>query len=513
MAIRRELSGLPLAEDARHSIFRIRYADLLCLEKHVYRRYPRQEWGTFFQFGYRRTSWGLALSYVDGFWPEPGDLDRQVALTRFRDQYSRRAFHHAATSPLAIGVIHSHPQESYTWPSRLDDDMDGYFAREFSAYGEGKPYCSLIVQRSAPTGFTFTGRVYYRGEWLPVEKLLTVGEQIDLFTSQAEESVVDETAMNIEALESTRARLVSVLGQRSARRLDGATTGIVGCSGTGSPAVHVLARAGVGSFILVDPKRFTNSNLERMHGSRWNHIDQEPPYKVELLADLIHSINPKARITALAGNILHENVVDELLRCDLLLGCTDTQHARAKLSDLAEHYLLPSLDLGVLMEGQNSHITSQLVDITVYSPGLPCAFCSGRIDGTELSNELMSEEEQLTRRAEAERAAARGADPDQYWRQQSRQLHTVGYLTTMLGALGAGYAEGWLTGAFSPPHPWFQFDIGRERLGVVAPPRLRISGCSCGKHAGWGDLAEAYRNVSKPYHWPSRALLLRRMNN
>jgi len=350
--------------------------------------------------------------------------------------------------------------------------------------------------------------VHDRGEWLPVEKLLTIGERIDLFVSEASEP--PENNENSDSAESTRSRLASVLGQLSASRLEEGTVGIIGCSGTGSPAVHVLARAGLGNFVLVDPKRFTTSNLERLHGSRWDHISQEPQCKVELMAQLIESINPKARITALAGNILHENVVDELVRCDLLLGCTDAQHGRAKLSDLAEHYLLPSLDLGVLMEGQNGRLTSQLADISIYSPDLPCAFCCGRIDGTELSNELMSEEERLLRQDAAKNAEALGADPDQYWRQNPRQLHTVGYLTTMLGSLGAGYIEGWLTGTFAVPHPWLQFDIGRERLGVVTPPRTRIDGCSCGHHIGWGDLARSYQNVSKPDHWPNRAVLLRR---
>jgi len=509
MAIRRELSGLPLVEGSRHSILRVRSGGLAALEKHVYQRYPQREWGTFFEFGYRRTSWGLALSYVDGFWPEAGDLDRQVGLTRFLDQYSRRAFHRAADSPLALGVVHSHPEGSRTWPSGIDDDMDGYFAREFAAFGQGKPYCSLILQRNSRTGLTFTGRVYDRGEWFPVEKLLTVGVQIDLLTSEAEEPGTAETLSNSDTSESTRARLVSVLGLPSARRLRQATAGIIGCSGTGSPAAHVLARAGLGGFVLVDPKRFASSNLERTHGSEWDDIEREP-YKVELVADLIRSINPSARITTLAGNILHENVIDELLRCDLLLGCTDTQHGRAKLSDLAAHYLLPSVDLGVLMEGQNGRVTSQVADLAVYSPDLPCAFCIGRIDGSELSNELMSEDERIARQSQAAAAAARGDDPDQYWRQRARQLHTVGYLTTMLGALGSGYAEGWLTGTFSPPHSWFQFDIGRQRLGIVAPPRDRNAACSCGRHIGWGDLAKSYGNVSKPDHWPNRALLLRR---
>ncbi len=507
MAVRRELSGLLLVEDSRHSILRVRSGGLAALEKHVYQRYPQREWGTFFEFGYRRTPWGLALSYVDGFWPELGDMDRQVGLTRFLDRYSRRAFHHTAAIPLAIGVVHSHPQRSRTYPSSVDDDMDSYFAREFGAYGNGKPYCSLILQRNPETGFSFTGRVYDRGEWFPIEKLLTVGEQVDLFTSEADEPA----SMRSSALEGPRARLVSVLGQPSATRLDRSTAGIIGNSGTGSPAAHVLARAGVGNFVLVDPKRFADSNLERLHGSRFAHIDHEPsPYKVELVADLIKSINPNASITTLAGDILHDNVIDELLCCDLLLGCTDTQHGRAKLSDLAQHYLLPSLDLGVLMQGENGRLTSQVADIIIYSPDYPCAFCCGRIDGIELSNELMSEEERRKRLIEAKEAAERGDNPDQYYNQRPRQLHTVGYLTTMLGALGAGYAEGLLTGTFGPPHSWFQFDIGRERLGVVPPPRVRDVNCNCTQHLGWADLAKPYGNVAKPAHWSSKGILLSR---
>ena len=67
MAVRRELSGgLSLVEDVRHSILRVRSGHLARLEKHVYQRYPRREWGTFFEFGFSRTPWGMALSYVDG---------------------------------------------------------------------------------------------------------------------------------------------------------------------------------------------------------------------------------------------------------------------------------------------------------------------------------------------------------------------------------------------------------------------------------------------------------------
>jgi hypothetical protein len=164
----------------------------------------------------------------------------------------------------------------------------------------------------------------------------------------------------------------------------------------------------------------------------------------------------------------------------------------------------------LLVEGDSGKVTSQVCDLTTYTPALPCAFFAGRIDGIELSSELMSEEERNTRRIQAQQAAERGDDADQYWGDHPRQLHTVGYATTMLGAIDAGYAEGMLTGSFRTPHSWFQFDLGAERLGVVAPARQRVPDCMCGKHLGWADAAAPYRNVSRPDHWQKRGVLLSR---
>jgi hypothetical protein len=90
-----------------------------------------------------------------------------------------------------------------------------------------------------------------------------------------------------------------------------------------------------------------------------------------------------------------------------------------------------------------------------------------------------------------------------------RQIHTVGYLTTAIGALAAGYIEAWLTGAFCMPHPSFQFDIGHEYFGF-SPSTPRHADCVCAKHVGWSDQARAFRNVARPSHWPGRALLLSR---
>lgn len=506
MAEERLTRRVRLVEDERAAVVRIRTADRLLLEKHVFQRYPHREWGTFFRFGWARTPWGLAISYADGLWPEAGDLDRQTGMTTFRDQYTRRALQAAAGKDrLAVGVVHSHPESYLTTPSWLDDDMDEYFSREFASYSNGAPYCSLILERNDATGLSFSGRVYDRGEWLPVRDLFTVGsERLERQTSALLEA--DERPGRAEP--ETTLRLQSLMGTASARRLRAATVAVIGCSGTGSPAIEVLARAGVGRFVLVDPERLSPSNLERMHGAFHRHLSLTSlPYKVDLMREMIAEINPEARVTTFAGNVLHENVFHELLRCDLILGCVDSYHGRVALSDLAAHYLVPSLDVGLGMAGQDGRLTEQVVDITQFGPDLPCAYCRERVDSAALAQELMTDEERAHRMAEAERAAERGDDPDQYWRRRPRQLHTVGYLTTTAGAMTAGYAQGWLTGTFVPPHPSFQFDIGRERLGCVAPPQGRTPTCHCNAHVGWGDSARTYRNVVLPQHWSKRAVL------
>lgn len=503
MAVRRELDRLPNVTEDRYAIIRITDAELRRLENHVFRRYPDWEWGTFFRFGYRRTPWGLAISFVNGLWPDPDDLDRQVGLTRFRDPYIRRAFRAAEGEGLAVGVVHSHPEGAKTWPSRLDDDMDLYFAGELRAFSHGAPYCSLILQRDS-RGLSFTARICDRGEWFGANWLISVGPCIQRWTSEAMAPPPEQG----DPL-SVRSRVASIMGAGSLSRLQRSTVGIVGCSGTGSPAAHVLARGGVGGFVLADPDRFAPSNLERIHGSVWEDaVSGECRPKVSIVADLIRSVNPTAEIAAWRGNVLQQNVVDDLLRCDVVLSCVDSQHGRAAVSDLAQHYLLPTLDVGVLMDGIQGDVTTQLVEFNRWSPELGCAFCNGRIDTGLMSAELMSSDERCQRERLASEAREQGINPDAYW-SGPRQLHTVGYLTTVAGAMAAGYAEGILTGTFRIPHDSFQFDIGEQRFGVVAPPRQRDAGCSCAERQAWADQARDFRNISLPLHWEKRAVAIR----
>ena len=484
-------------DSTKTCLFRITAGDRQKLKKLLFRRYPHREWGSFFRFGYRIMPWGVHLSFVDAMEPRPGDLKRSSGIVEFSARYILRAQLALADTELGIGVIHSHPQGCSTFASWSDNDMDKYFASEFASYGAGRPYVSLRIAQDSGGAFTFSGEAWLNGKQMPVTELFTVGTELQ---REAAECRASRDGCFRSAADENTARLTELIGQR-AGRLKNSTVAVIGCGGLGSPAVHVLVRAGVRRFVLVDPESFAASNRERLHGSTWHDLDAKP-LKVEILRRLILDIEPTAEVTTICGNVLDETVLDELLRCDLVLGCTDSQHSRAALGDLANHYLLPCIDAAVLMRAKNGKLTEQVGELARYSADKPCPWCLGRIDQKALAYELMTEEEREQRARAAAEAVQRGVDGAQYWGDKPPRELTVGYMTSTVGSIQAGYAEGWITGAGAMPHQRFQFDLGMPLLGVVPVEKSRKLECSCNRTKGWADQARAERSVTMPAHWP-----------
>lgn len=483
------------AERRQTALFRITSSDRQELQALLFKRYPHREWGSFFRFGFRLTPWGIHLCYVDALEPRPGDLREESGIVEFNARYILRAQLALAETELGIGVIHSHPQDCGTTASSLDNDMDGYFAREFAAYGGGRPYASLRLAQNSDGTNAFSGEAWSKGERMPVTDLLTIG---DVLSRDAAE-FAGTAWMRTPSSEGRVARLTELIGER-AGRLSNAAVAVIGCSGLGSPAVHILVRAGVRRFVLVDPESFAVSNHERMHGSSWRDLETKP-LKVEILRRLILDIEPTAEVTTLSGNVLDDAVLDEILRCDLALGCTDSQHSRAGLGDYANHYLVPCIDAAVLMRAKDGRLTEQVGELARYSPDEPCPWCLGRINQKALAYELMTAEEREQRARAAADATQRGIDGAQYWGDRPPRELTVGYMTTTVGAMQAGYAEGWITGAGQMPHQRLQFDLGMPLLGVVPVQKSRKPECSCNRTKGWSDQARVERSVTMPSHW------------
>ena len=106
------MSRISIPKNGAYGLLRIDKADREKLERLLFHRYPDKEWGSFFRFGFRRTTWGIALTFAHTLKPELNDLDRASPLVEFRPSYIHRALESLETNPLGVGVIHSHPQPS-----------------------------------------------------------------------------------------------------------------------------------------------------------------------------------------------------------------------------------------------------------------------------------------------------------------------------------------------------------------------------------------------------------------
>ncbi len=374
----------------------------------------------------------------------------------------------------------------------IDDDMDRYFADYFVGFAPARPYVSLIAAQ-IDGEFAVAGRVHWRGDWLVVTRFAI--ERVPLHTWVGGARPAADAAAR-----SRTERLAAAFGDEAEARLRRATVAVIGAGGTGSAAIEVLARAGVGRLIVVDPDSLADSNLERVHGSEPTHASQQIP-KVAVARDHVHRIDPTCKVTAIRGALPQGLAVDAVVQADVALGCTDQQHSRLALSDLAARYLVPAIDCGVVIEGTAGQVTGQVVQLVRFLAADPCALCRDMTDPRRLAQELMSEEERQQRQVAAAEAAARGDDPDPYWRGMP-QLNTVGYLTTTAGAIAAGYAIGWLTGRFDPPFGRVQLNLVGRFLDVAdgdVDPRLD---CACRRAHGWADQGAAEALITPPDHWP-----------
>jgi hypothetical protein len=240
----------------------------------------------------------------------------------------------AAAKDWAIVKIHGH--RSYEDFSKWDDESDGELFPSIYGWVSDGPHASAIM---LPDGEIF-GRVFQRGV---VQKRLAhvavVGDDIHIWRKITEGAAVPEYAR----------RIAQSFGKGTFQILEGLKVGVVGCSGTGSPVVEQLARNGVGRFVLVDPDRIEEKNLNRILNSTNADARAGTP-KVDVAKRMIDALEFDTEVETYTATLFDPTVVRALADCDILFGCMDTIDGRHLLNKLATFYLIPYFDLGVKIE-------------------------------------------------------------------------------------------------------------------------------------------------------------------
>ena len=87
-----------------------------------------------------------------------------------------------------------------------------------------------------------------------------------------------------------------LLGKEGVKRLEESRVAVFGVGGVGGYAVEALARAGVGSLLLIDSDKVSESNINRQIIATESTVGR---YKTEVARERVLDINPEARVDIL----------------------------------------------------------------------------------------------------------------------------------------------------------------------------------------------------------------------
>ncbi len=241
----------------------------------------------------------------------------------------------AAKTNGAILKIHSHPT-GFPQFSETDDIADGELFPSVYGWVDGDaPHASCAM---LPDGKMFGRIVKSDGEFERLSTIAVAGDDLHFWHSEedSDQAAVPEFAR----------RHAQAFGAGTFNILRRLSIAVVGCSGTGSPTIEMLARLGIGWLVIIDPDRIEEKNLNRILNAGVEDA-RRGELKVDVLARAVRQMGTGTEVVPIAGNLYAAETVKAVAECDVLFGCMDSVDGRHLLNKLAVFYSIPYFDVGV----------------------------------------------------------------------------------------------------------------------------------------------------------------------
>ena len=240
---------------------------------------------------------------------------------------------------LSVFTIHSHPN-GFSQFSQVDDENDRSLFHSINNWFDDKrPNGSAIM---LPSGEIIARLVTDKGQFKSIQKVSAIGPNIQIWHSSKGQEKAPEYGLKI--LQTFGKGTFNILRQMKA--------GVVGCSGTGSIIVELLARNCVGNLVLVDPDIVEEKNLNRILNTC--QVDSKNKiHKVSALKKAILKTGIGTKVSVYAKTIGNKEVIEALTDCDILFGCVDSATGRYHLECMATAYFIPYFDIGVYLSADN----------------------------------------------------------------------------------------------------------------------------------------------------------------
>jgi adenylyltransferase/sulfurtransferase len=139
-----------------------------------------------------------------------------------------------------------------------------------------------------------------------------------------------------------RQMLLPAIGEEGQRALGESSVFIAGCGALGTVAIDLLARAGVGTLVIVDRDVVEETNLQRQTLFVERDAARSIP-KAEAAKTRVALVNSGVKVRAFVENIAADTLPELAEECDLLLDGLDNFQTRYLLNDYAVREGIPYL--------------------------------------------------------------------------------------------------------------------------------------------------------------------------
>lgn len=246
----------------------------------------------------------------------------------------RQIFRRCEEEKLVFGFAHNHPTG---YPNFSETDAANEVTLLNAVMNRNGRNISIVALLL--TGNTWKARVRYGfepGRAISVRHTIVLGSQILMHGyDRNDKEVVDE---------GLQARQAAAFGRPFVDALRSLRVAVVGAGGTGSPTATLLARAGVGELLIIDPQPVERSNLNRARGMR---VDDVSEPKASVLNTFIDSIGLPVTVASIVDVVDSTVAIDALSSCDAVIGCTDDQIGREIMNAALYVYAQPLIDVGL----------------------------------------------------------------------------------------------------------------------------------------------------------------------
>lgn len=162
----------------------------------------------------------------------------------------------------------------------------------------------------------------------------------------------------------SRQAIMKEIGKKGQKMLKKSSVAIIGIGALGTTAAELLARAGIGTLLLIDRDIAELHNLQRQY--IFTEEDCHKP-KAAAAAEYLQKVNSVIAIHAETTELTWENV-EKLKGYDLILDCTDNMETRFLLNDFCVKYQKQWIYCGAI------ETKGRLLVITPQTPCFRCVF-------------------------------------------------------------------------------------------------------------------------------------------